>query len=81
MGKAELKIEIDQSLLDEARSADLDVQALALDSIRRAIALKRTGEADADKARGWAEENAEALELHRQRIAEYGVFGEDMRNW
>lgn len=81
MGKVELNIEIDQSLLDEARSVDLDVEALAVDSIRRAVASRRASEADAASARAWAEENAEALELHRDRIARFGVFGEDLRSW
>ncbi|WP_420478640.1 hypothetical protein [Brevundimonas sp. FT23028] len=43
MGKVDLNIEIDQSLLDEARSADLDVEALAVDSIRRALDRLFTG--------------------------------------
>lgn len=76
MGKVDLKIEIDQSLLDEARSVDLDV-----DSIRRAVAIRQAAETDAADAKAWAEENAAALELHRERIARFGVFGEDLRSW
>ncbi|WP_420471984.1 hypothetical protein [Brevundimonas sp. FT23042] len=51
MGKVELNIEFDQSLLDETRSVDLDVEALAVDSIRRAVAGRRASEADAASAR------------------------------
>lgn len=81
MGKSELRIEIDQALLDEARAFDLDLSALAADGVRRALAEKRAGLIDADRARAWATENAEALALHRKRIDEFGVFGEDLRNW
>lgn len=81
MGKVELNIEIDQSLLDEARSVDLDIEALAVDSIRRAVASRRASGTNAADARAWAEENAEALQLHRDRIARFGLFGEDLRRW
>lgn len=81
MGKVELKIEIDQSLLDEARSVDIDIQTLALDSIRRAVAMRQAVETDVGDAKAWAEENAAALEMHRERIARFGIFGEDLRSW
>lgn len=81
MGKAELKVEIDQALLDEARAIDLDVEALAVDGIRRAIAIRLAARTDAAAAKAWADENAEALDLHRARIDRYGVFGEDLRRW
>lgn len=81
MSKAELKVEIDQALLDEARAIDLDVQMLAVDGIRRAVAIKLAGRADTVKGQAWADENAEALTLHRRRIDRFGVFGEDLRRW
>lgn len=82
MGKAELRIEIDQSLLDEARALDIDVEALTVESLRSVLDQKRAGVAsDRDKSRQWATENAEAIALHRDRIDRHGVFGEDVRTW
>lgn len=81
MGKVELKIEIDSELLARAREAGISVEALTEAGLRRALSgLERfRGLSDAAKARKWAEENAEAIEAQRQRITDYGVFGEDLR--
>lgn len=35
----------------------------------------------AARANRWAEDNAGAIKLYRQRIKERGVFGEDLRRW
>ena len=34
-----------------------------------------------ERGRRWARENAEAIQVHNNRIAERGVFGEDLRRW
>lgn len=82
MGKAELRIEIDQALLDEARALNIDVEALTVESLRAMLDQKRTAVAsDQDKSRQWATENAEAIALHHDRIDRHGVFGEDVRTW
>lgn len=82
MGKAELRLEIDQALLDEARALNIDVEALTVESLRSVLDHKRAGVVpDPDKARQWASENAEAIALHRYRIDRHGVFGEDVRTW
>lgn len=82
MGKAELRIEIDQALLDEARALNIDVEALTVESLRSLLDQRRADPASApDKARHWATENAEAITLHRDRIDRHGVFGEDVRTW
>ncbi|MBL0947552.1 type II toxin-antitoxin system CcdA family antitoxin [Brevundimonas sp.] len=81
MGKAELRIEIDQALLDEARALNIDVEALTVESLRAILDEKRVNLASAEKARQWASENAEAIALHRERIDRHGVFGEDVRTW
>lgn len=81
MGKAELKIEIDQTLLAEARALELDLSEITAEGVRRALMEKRAGAIDAADASAWASENAEALERHRARIKAFGVFGEDLRNW
>ena len=74
MGKAELKIEIDAELIDQARAAGVDLPAVTESALRAALA-------EGAKARRWAEENAEAIKLHRERIERHGVFGEDLRTW
>ena len=81
MGKVELKIEIDAELLARARDAGLSVERLAEQGLRRALseAEQYSGLSDEEKARRWAEDNAEALAAQRARIDAYGVFGEDLR--
>lgn len=81
MGRGELKI--DPTLLDEAREAGLAVERITEQSLRRALAevAPYRGLSDEDKARRWAEENAEAIAAQRERIDAYGVFGEDLRTW
>ncbi len=77
MGKAELRIEIDQSLLRRAREAGLDLDALT----ERAV-LESLGSAEgSDAAAAWAKRNQAALEAHRERIETFGVFAEDLRSW
>ena len=77
MGKTELKIELDAVLLEQARAAGLDLAGLTEAALRRALP-NADGEA---RARRWAEENAEAIRAHQERIEKYGVFGEDLRTW
>jgi antitoxin CcdA len=85
MGKTELKIEIDSDLLARARDAGLSIAAFTEAQLRRALSeleLERyRGLTDEQKARLWAEENAEAIKAQRKRIEQYGVFGEDLRTW
>ncbi|WP_312161846.1 type II toxin-antitoxin system CcdA family antitoxin [Phenylobacterium sp.] len=77
MGKAELKITIDEDLLAQAVELGLDVNALTEAAVRAAL----RDNADEAKARRWASDNAEAIEANRERIERYGVFGEDLRTW
>jgi post-segregation antitoxin (ccd killing protein) len=81
MSKAELTIEIDEALVDEANALHLDIAASAVEGVRRAVAQKHSTDSPQVEADSWARENAEAIELHRKRIDEFGVFGEDLRNW
>lgn len=57
-----------------------DVQTAALQP-RQDDLTRYGGLSDEQKARLWAEENAEALRLQRARIDSIGVFGEDLRTW
>ena len=77
MGKAELKIEIDADLLAQAEASGRPIAELVEEGLR--ASLKAT---DGDeRAQRWAEENAEAIKAHRDRIDQYGVFGDDLRAW
>lgn len=85
MGKTELRLDIDQALLDEARSLDVDIASITEASLRRALAAKRasslTVDARQSEAEMWARENATTLEGYRRRVERDGVFGEDFRTW
>ena len=77
MGKAELKLEIDAHLLEQARAAQIDLALIAERALKAALGPAAAEE----RARKWAEDNAEAIADHNQRIATYGVFGDDLRTW
>ena len=77
MGKTELRIEIDADLLAEARPAGLSIVEITEAAVRAKLPAKT----DEDKVQRWAEDNAEAIKANRERIAEYGIFGEDLRSW
>lgn len=81
MGRGELKI--DPKLLEQAREAGLPVERMTEQTLRKALAeyAPYRGLSDEEKAKRWAEDNAEAIEAQRERIEKYGVFGEDLRTW
>ena len=93
MGKAELKIEVDEALLAQAREHGLDIAGLVEDALRHALPTRGVAEggtpdfaveqapSDEEKARRWTEENAEAIKAQRERIDAVGIFGEDLRTW
>lgn len=77
MGKAELKIEIDADLLARAEASGRPIAELVEEGLRSSL---KAPDGD-ERARRWTEENAEAIRAHRERIDQYGVFGEDLRAW
>lgn len=81
MAKPELKkIEIEPELLEQAARLGIDVTGVDERSLR--LHLQKVDPAGAEaRAKRWAEENAEAIRLHNERIDRYGVFGEDLRRW
>ncbi len=81
MGHPELKkIEIEPELLEQAAKLGIDVSGVDERTLR--LYLQKVDPAGAEaRAKRWAEENAEAIRLHNERIGQYGVFGEDLRNW
>jgi antitoxin CcdA len=90
MGKIELKLDIDADLLRQAREAGVDMAKAVENGVRQALEHKPDGFAESpavpvhtgeDRARHWAEENAEALDDYRKRIERRGPFGEEWRRW
>ena len=80
MGKVDLRLKVDAELLAHAEKQGVSLEQALEQGIR--AALRPTAPADTESAaRQWAEENAAAIKDHEQRIAEYGVFGEDLRTW
>ena len=81
MAKPELKkIEIEPELLEQAARLGIDVTGVDERSLRLHVQKVDPAGAEA-RAKRWAEENAEAIRLHNERIDRYGVFGEDQRRW
>jgi antitoxin CcdA len=77
MGKAELKVEIDEHLLEQARAAELHVNLL----VERALKTALGSTAAEERARRWAEENADAIASHNRFVEENGEFGREWRSW
>ena len=74
------KIEIESELLEQAARLGIDVTGVDERTLR--LYLQKVDPAGAEaRAKRWAEENAEAIKMHNDRIDRYGVFGEDLRNW
>jgi antitoxin CcdA len=70
MGNIDLNVAADADLIALATERGISLEVAFDDGVRRALPAKR-----------WAEENAEAIRVHNERIAERGVFGEGFRRW
>lgn len=81
MAQPELKkIEIEPELLEQAARLGIDVAGVDERTLR--LHLQKVDPSGAEaRAKRWAEENREAIRLHKERIDKYGVFGEDLRTW
>ena len=80
MGKVELDIGIDPELLAQAKRLGISVAGMSETQLR--LHLQKVDPAGAEeRARRWAEENAEALRTYRERVEKRGVFGDDLRTW
>jgi len=78
MGKVEL--DIDPELLAQAKRLGISVAGMSETQLR--LHLQKVDPAGAEeRARRWADENAEALRAYRERIEKRGVFGDDLRTW
>lgn len=77
MGKAELRVEIDEHLLEQARAAELHINLLLERALKAALGPAAAGE----RARRWAEDNADAIASHNRFVEENGEFGKEWRSW
>nr|WP_295110238.1 type II toxin-antitoxin system CcdA family antitoxin [uncultured Caulobacter sp.] len=72
--------QIDPELLVQARRLGLSVEGMSETQLR--LHLQKVDPAGGEeRARRWAEENAEAIKAHNERINRRGVFGADLRRW
>jgi post-segregation antitoxin (ccd killing protein) len=74
MGKAELRLEVDELLMRQVVEHGVDLKLTVEAALRRELAAQ-------ESAKRWTEDNADAIEAHNARIAERGVFGDDLRRW
>lgn len=80
MGKVELNIEIDPELLAQAKTLGLSVAGLSETQLR--LLLHKIDPSGAEtRARRWAEENAEAIKEHNERIENRGLISDHFRRW
>ncbi|MEH0195891.1 type II toxin-antitoxin system CcdA family antitoxin [Caulobacter sp. CCNWLY153] len=80
MGKPELDIGIDPELLAQAKRLGISIAGMSETQLR--LHLQKVDPAGAEqRARRWAEENAEALRHYRERVEAEGAFGDDLRAW
>jgi antitoxin CcdA len=80
MGKPDLNIHLDPHLLAQAQAAGVAIERVAESAIRLALAKADPAAAD-ERARKWAEENAEAIQDYNRRIRERGTIGAEFRKW
>lgn len=89
MAKRRITVEIDAALADRAQEAGLDLSQVVHAALTEALTtgLSEQGapfdaQPDSDRrARRWAEENAEAIGEHNQRIADRGLIASEWRRW
>ncbi len=96
MGKAELRIEIDEGLLEKAKAAGVPVEQVVEDALKAAVsessirpgflaasaARQKADPAAAEaRAKKWAEENADAIKAYNERVERESCFGDEWRNW
>lgn len=63
---------VDSDLLDQARDLDIDASAVAERALVHEIRLRRPQAESDEAARGWQEENADAIAWSNKRFEERG---------
>lgn len=86
MGKTELRADIDEDILARAKAAGVSLDQAAERGVKMALQEAEQGRAGSsagveERARKWAQENAEAIRAYNERIEREGCFGEDWRTW
>ncbi|CAN5537334.1 hypothetical protein BH10PSE3_BH10PSE3_13080 [soil metagenome] len=80
MGKVKLDIGIDAELLAQAKRLGISVAGMSEPQLR--LHLQKIDPAGAEeRARRWANENAEAIKEHNERIARRGLISDHFRKW
>lgn len=80
MDRAEPASTIDPELLEQAARLGLDIGGMGENQLR--LHLQKVDPAGAEaRARRWAEENAEAIKDHNERIRRRGLIGDHFRKW
>ena len=77
MGKTELRLEIDATLLDQARAAEIHMAVV----VERALKAALGQSAAEERAHQWAQENAASIEAHNRFVEAHGAFGAEWRSW
>lgn len=66
-----VEFELDGALVADAKALGLDAAGVMEEALRRSVA--------AEKARRWREENAEAIRLSNEELAENGLWCDEHR--
>lgn len=77
MGKIELKLEVDATLLEQARASEIQLTIVFERALREVLGPQAAEE----RAWKWASENAASIEAHNRFVDEHGAFGEEWRSW
>lgn len=80
MDRLEPPSDIDPDLLAQAARLGLNIGGMSETALR--LHLQKIDPAGAEaRARRWAEENAEAIKDHNERIRRRGLIGDHFRKW
>lgn len=80
MDAPERDVGIDPELLAQARRLGLSMAGLSETQLR--LHLQKIDPAGAEeRARRWAEENAEAIKEHNRFVEEHGLLSDHLRTW
>ena len=80
MDAPDLDLGIDPELLAQAQRLGIAVTGLSETQLR--LHLQKVDPAGAEeRARRWAEENAEAIKEHNRFVEEHGLLSDHLRTW
>jgi antitoxin CcdA len=80
MDASQSDLGIDPELLAQAQRLGISIAGMSETQLR--LHLQKIDPAGAEeRAKRWAEENAEAIAEHNGFVEEHGAFGAEWRNW